>query len=706
MAKHFKSPLKLSAQTLILPFLLLCFVFLSWDCFEMPKSPVAPTWDTQLSVPLVDSLYKISDAMKTNPAIVVVGSGYVYEPSRFLFDPADIGSHLKLKPQMQSANFKHSIGALSVDLPAIFGITANGSDLITLPLPYSGPVAEMPSTAIPASVASVSTSEFSFIHFESGSLTLHITNSFPIPIDFPNGVTISNSTSGDVVARFDPVTILANSFQQLQSSTSLAGIKLENSLTFSGDYHSAGSSGNSVTISSANYLTMNLGLSQAKADSALANVAIRIDQDTTFSQYIVDSLTLVKLATFNKGALQLNFQNTIAVDLSVRFQIDDLLDKLGNPFVYEQTLTPYSQSVIVPIDLQDYSIQSPTGDLINRLHYGFSIKTDTLPTNNSITIHSSDFISGSITAIDTPFVIKEVHGVSSPISYSITDTVDVPLGRIPYNFTADSLDIDSLTLTLHVRAPGHTTYTKTQLLGLDNANQVVANYTVPYTVPGWTQVDPDEDYQISLNTANGAGHFVTTFITKHANRIIVIHSGIINPRPVYDQLPHQIGTIYDTSNVYVGLDVSFPMKAYILNGSLTDTLEVSNTSSDGKLVDHDILSSIKQATVYMSVENTFAYGVNLRMDFLDQFGNTILHLPLAGQDSIWIAPGPSHTTAPIAIRIQTDDALKFNDAQKVVLKIGLNSSNQPAQFTTTDYVHVKAYTNMVFNINPDKLKNK
>jgi hypothetical protein len=710
MLKHFKFPLKPPAKALVFSIFLLLSVFSSWQCFELPKSPVAPTWDTQLSVPIVDSLYRISEAAASNPAIVTIDPGYSYKPSRFLFDPADIGSHLKLTPQMETKNFKHTIGDLTINLPELFGINCNASDIIPFSLPYSGPVGEIASTALPASVASISTTEYNFIHFQSGTLTLQLANTFPVPLDFPNGITISNTGSGDIVASFDPITVPANSTQQVQASTALSGVTMTNSLTFAGNYHSAGSGGNSVTISSDNYLSMNLGLHDGLADSARAKIAIRVNQDTTFSQYIIDSLTLVKLVTFNSGKLQLNFQNTIAVNLLVQFKIDDLLDKLGNPFVYEQTLTPYSQSIDVPIDLQDYSIQSLSGDLINKLHFGFSIKTDTLPTNNSITIHSSDFISGSITATEMPFVVKEVHGVSSPLSYNITDTVDVPLGRIPYNFTADSLAIDSLTLILHINAPGHTTYTSTQLLGINASDQVVASFTIPantnWNGNNWREVVPDEDYTITLDAASGNGTFLANFLTKKADRIVIVHSGIINPEPVYNQTPHQIGIIYDTSHVYIGLDVDFPLKAGIFNGSLTDTLEISNTSSDGTLIDHDILSSIKQATIYLSVENTVSCGVSLQLNFLDQFGNSLLQLPIAGQDSIWIAPGPSQTATPIAVRIQTEDALKFNDAQKVVLKITLNSGAQPTEFSTTDYVHVKAYSNMVFNVDPDKLKNK
>jgi hypothetical protein len=649
----------------------------------------------------------MSDAMKTNPSIVAVGTGYTYQPTRFQFDPADIGSQLKLNPQMQSNTFHRTIGSLTVDLPASFGITLNASDVFSIP--FSGPVPEVPSTAIPASISSISTTEYNFIHFENGMLTLKVANNYPIPIDFPNGIAISNTGSGDIVARFDPITVPANSTQQIQSSSALDGITLTNNITFAGNYHSAGSGGNSVTITSDNYLSMALGLDNASADSARAKVAIRINQDTTFSQYIIDSLTLVKLVTFKSGKLQLNFQNTIAVNLLVHFKIDDLLDKLGNPFVYEQTLTPNSQSIDIPIDLQDYSIQSLSGELINKLHFGFSIKTDTLPTNNSVTIHSSDYISGSITARETPFIVKEVHGVSSPLSYNIKDTVDVPLGRIPYDFTADSLVVDSLTLTLHINAPGHTTYTNTQLLGINDNNEVKASITIPTNVSwngkNWTQVDPDKDYTITLDPSSGNGKFLSDFITNKANRIVIIHSGIINPEPVYNQTPHQIGTIYDTSHVYVGLDVNFPMRAYVVNGALTDTLNITDSSSNGTLIDHDILSSIKQASIYFNITNTAPIGVGLRLYFLDQFGNIILQLPKQGQDSIWIG-AQTQTATPIVVRIQTEDALKFNDAKKVMLKIGLNSGGQITQFSTTDYVHVKAYTNMVFNVNPDKLKHK
>ncbi|MFI5252766.1 MAG: hypothetical protein ACHQQQ_10085 [Bacteroidota bacterium] len=688
-------------------------VLLSWQCFEIPKSPVAPIWDTQLSVPLLDSLYRVSQAMRNNANVITDSMGYLYKPLPFNFRPADIGSQLKLTPQIGDKNFSHKIGKLEVNLPATFGPTYLSTDLISPPLPSNAPIAAFGPTPLPNSASTVRTQQFEFIHFDSGTLTLRITNTLPIPINFPNGITVRDSTNA-VIATFGATGVGPTIDTIVNATSSLSGVTLYNTLTFTGRYYSAGSGGSPVTITDFEGVSLKLGLSNATADSARAKFGINIRQDTSFSTFIVDSLTLVKSVSFNNGKLQLTFNNTIGVPFNIHFTVLDLLDNnTQQPVVYDTVLSSSPLPVIYPIDLKNYTIASSDGSLINSIHFALQLKSIAFDSISVITVHATDSLSGAINAIDTPFQIHMVEGVSAPIPFTVNDTVEIPLGRIPYNFSAESLALSAINLKLLLNSPGHPTDVHAALYGLTQDNVITSSLFIP-------DADTSHKHRFQPNgdsyspDSNLVANFISRFLSQKGNRIMIVAKGLVNPWDVYYTIPHSIGTIYDTSHAYASLEVSVPLKAYILNGYLRDTLDVAKNSSTGTLVDPDILTSIKRATVSFYVENTIPFVITLSLKFLGQNMDSVLQIPGPLSPNLQIKGAIDSggvripfKTGPISIQISNSDAQQFNLAKKVVISIELNSARMAvAQFDTTDYVHVRAYTNMVYTVNSDKLKNK
>ncbi|MBI3194700.1 MAG: hypothetical protein HYZ34_09595, partial [Ignavibacteriae bacterium] len=143
------------------------------------------------------------------------------------------------------------------------------------------------------------------------------------------------------------------------------------------------------------------------------------------------------------------------------------------------------------------------------------------------------------------------------------------------------------------------------------------------------------------------------------------------------------------------------MKIGIFNGAFADTLDLDDNGEDK--IDKDVLTKIKQASVFFNIENAMPMGVSLHTSFLNVNNSPILSLPKFNETPIAIQAGtpdvPRQTPSPIRVSVQTSDADKFNDTKRVIVRIVLNSNNIPTAFTNRDYIRVRAYANIVANIN-------
>lgn len=675
----------------------------SFDCIEKFQSPVAPNWDTQLSVPLLDSTYHLSEAMSTNPGIIVVDGGYVYQPDRFQFDPIPFGKDLQLYPQFGAQQVRQQIGNVVVPLPSPVTVNVAPGSLVGQPLP-SGPVTQppIPATSFP-SQGLPPLLNIDSVHFATGTMGLTIHNALPIPIEFPSGFALKNSIGGAIVATF-PATTINPHETWIPTQSILNQVDMLSQMEFSAQFQSAGSGSSSVTYSPDSGVTVSYTFNNFTVSSVSGTSFTPFERTATTAPYIVDSLTLVKEVSFNGGKLQVRVQSNLNAAATVNVTIGQLRNSATNqPFSFDARLDGFTAFDSV-LDMREWKIKSSDGSLTNSLDFNVTLKSDPLSSGSRVIIHSTDYIQGELLATEVPFPIHELAGVTRTLPIDIDQDVDVPLGTFSSAFSADSVLADSITIRLHIGQPGHPVDLNLALAGRDEYGNVVA------TLPPFVQrVQPSADAVYEF-PHDAMAHFLSGFVSRHGTLISVIGTATINPEDVYNTIPHQIADLQDTSNLYLGLEVVFPMRAGVINGKIIDKVPVSGTSSTGANVDKDLLTSVKKAGVYLIVDNAIPVGVSLSLDFLNSAGDTILTLPRPGQPAIVVAAGtvasPTHTPQPLALVIDTDDAQKFGDAVDVIVSVGLNTGQTIARFTPQDYVHVRAYSNMVFNINPDKLKNK
>ncbi len=673
------------------PFFVLVFLFSSWQCFEIPPDPVLPTWDTQLSIPLIDTIFYLSDALKENPDIIIDGVNYVYRPNQFKFDSIGIGDKLVMHPD-PSITLEQAIGELKINMSQPLGMNFTAETLLGFPPPNTS--APVPSFSYTSGGAdSVDLGElFYSIHFTQGDLTLQIRNSLPVEMNFPNGVEL-----GGIL--FSPFNVPANSTYS-SSPASLADKRFsENRMLIQGTFESPGSGGNSVFIHADSGITVSLQITNGVADEITAKSFERLNYSTVFRPYLVDDSSYFQHVSLKKGSFRLEVENTLEVGVEAKISMEEFVDTSTNlPFRLDLNLS--KQSTFSQLyDLSKYKIEALSG-LTQTATCSLSVTSATLNSTTPITVRAGDKVKLRLLSVDTPYVIKRVSGVSKPIWLNINDTVDLDVGKLSSNFNADSVVLDSITMALNFfSAVGHPIDIDFSLSGVDGSGSVINTMKVQPNGspnPNMRRLSPSTHERLVFSNL---ARFVSDYLTKRGKKIIIRGDALVNPPDVY--ATRQIGSVEDTTRFYSSLDVTALMKIGIFNGAFTDTVELDGDGEEK--IDKDILNKIKQASVFFKIENAIPMGVQLQTSFLNVNNTSILSLPKFNQTPIAIQAGtpalPVNTPAPIRVSIQPSDADKFNDTKLVIVKLVLNSNSVPTPFTTGDYIRVRAYANIVVNIN-------
>lgn len=690
-----------------LPFLLIAgLAFFALHCFEKPQSFVSPNWDTQLSIPLVDSTYRLSQAMSSNPDVKIDSSGYVYQPALYRYNPVSIGDYLKLYPPFEVPQVvTRTIGIVELPTPPPIQGVVSAATLFggSLP-PASTPVPAIPLQTFPQG-AIPDIPGFEFAHFTSGTMQIAIHNNLSIPIEFPSGFSLKNNDGGDVVASYPPSDVIAPYGTWNPPAAIMNNVMLRNSLAFLAQFQSAGSGGDPVTFDDNSGISVDIALGTIMVDSARATIFRPFTQSASYTPYIVDDSTFLGNVTCTSGAMQIIVTSNLDVAATVKVTIEELRDaQTDKPFSVDTIRLDGHTNKILPIDMRQWRIKAPNiGDtLTNTLTFGVTLKSDSMTSSTPVTVSASNFISASLQATETPFKIQAISGVFRPLRLNVDQTVAIPW-PLPQDFSFDSVATDLLGINLLVNEPGHTVDLDLTLTGLDASGYPIC--TIPSTKG---RIAPNRDAIFAFDPAVMAT-FLSRYISKHGASIELSGTASINPVDVYAMIPHEKGVLTDTSNLYLSLGLSVPVHGAVYNGFIRDTVIVTDNSSDGHHVDKDLLTSVKQASLYFVVENAIPMGVDFHLDFRDIFGNTLLTLPKPGQSPISVSQGSVASPArppTIEISISNDDAKLFGDAATVIVSIGLNKTDKTQPFTVDDYIHVRAYSNMVFNVNPDKLKNK
>ncbi|MDD8017912.1 MAG: hypothetical protein PHP42_06035 [Bacteroidota bacterium] len=729
---------------LALSYFLLTALF--YSCVKIPSQPVLPSWDTQLSVPLMNKTFYLKDMIaKDSARFVTVNNELVYRPAELVNQPQEI-----VVPTLNplSASFVERLGLIPISSVSVPGFALSFKD-ITGQTPVNGvPWPGGDQTLNKDTVVVSDSSTYDYLIYEEGQMTLTITNTFHFKVNFTTPINLVNASNlSEVVGSFTIGTVDSSGGQKT-ASVVLNGKRMESLLRMQFQVQTVGLNGTknyggaiTATISITKNGTGNPTLSEAKMK--LVNEFYLPVTSITDSLQKLDDSVFIKIAEFSAGKFDININNAIPFDVIVGFNLREFVNKAsGQSFkLFDYTVNSPRDSIKITggqnynmnVLMKDYRLQSPT--LTNGVHFSLNIKTLVRSLTKKV-IRKTDsvlvrIIPDQIAGVVQPYVLDNLTGKIPPTIVPVNENVEANLGSSTNNFSAASVKFDSAQITLKIFTkslfPTDLKFDITSVTGgvagqkLSTPNPPVGDRNhspdgVSYRIfPGDTakivfdKLHPDAngktiDQFLSGFIKNGRFSFPDKFVV----------AGLANLEPMDAYQNDSVGYVKNHDSVYTSVDFSFPLRLGIMDGSYKDTASISSNVSDTAMT-----NSILGGDILFDVFNTFPLGIEiktklLRSNPLDSTKADNISPPVLVLDTIRVAGDntTNHTgvKSSSAITLTGSQALKISQAGFTAMDIKLVTAQDngatPVKFNSTDSIRVKSSANLRFNVDVDRLSHK
>ncbi|MBI4535335.1 MAG: hypothetical protein HY708_03590, partial [Ignavibacteriae bacterium] len=676
---------------------LLLFSFLAINCINEPLAPVAPTWDTNITLPLANRFYSLSDIVRKDTSLLRVGAGnqIIYATS-VQVSPTYVGDMMALTPRDTTLQVK--LGPFHVSADPV-------RTPIDIPWMPRGETVPIPDTTVTFSDVEHTIPAFQEVELQSGSISLLLENNLPVPMDVTNPIRLFDSQN-NIIATFvfNPPTIPP--FESRIAFDDLSGKILDNRLRVSDlRFHTPGSA-TPVQIPEGELFIATLWTSDLLARRAvLAEIPAQnlIDNDTTLLR--LDDSTIVRELRLKSGSLNLSLTNRVGLNMLFKFRFSELYRRVGGSYV------PYEDSLFLAangsgshvIELANARIRSLNGDLLQSLQVFGSV---ILPNGSGqpVTVNDTDKVLMDVTP-GVPLVADSAVGVIRPTWVDVNTTFAVDFGNLPtrfsgqFNIPTSSLGLQTLTdfgfpADLYIR------------LG---ARRNAAGDSVYITVPASERrVQPGVDH-VSFDGSQ-VGQFLSQVSGRLPDSLCVVGRILVNPHDVYTPTPAGVGTVGRNSSWKGTVDVQIPMNLGIVDGMYADTLVIGDSTGDGHKdfdFDKSRMDDINYGKMYIEVENGMPIQLTINLRLLDRSRQGLLLLPQSGQGINVTAArvdAEGNVTAPsgksTVIELNRQEVQQFNPAEFLSYSVALvTTPGSPAvRFKTTDYIRIRIWSSLSYRV--------
>lgn len=660
------------------------------------KSPILPSWDVELTVPVVDRNFDLQSVINKDSSVLRSYNdpdrlGLLYYRDLSEIEPIVVGDKLKMSPIGVSSAFQ--VGTISANAPAPVSINIPVSDFVP------GAQGGQPFIFPPVSNQSISKTldpidAFEEAVFSAGNFRMSFFNNNGVQITI-NSITMRNAATSAVIPQLsssDPLIIPSG--QTGVKNLPLAGARVPKNLRIDIVISSPGSGGAVITLpqnagTSIDVSFQNFELSEITAvlpqqppiafDSTFA-----LDDSSSFSEIVIDN-----------GTLTFSISNTLDVEVNATFTFANLRRPDNTPFSTNVVLgrrgTPSSTANIFINDLEDWKIVGGGGGaLTNQL--AFSVSATAQASTDPRNLKTTDQLSVDVTMSE--LTLKSINGKfkPTPLNFAATN-IPIKLGTFS-GFNAGQLVFDKFGISLNIAStPSVQLGFSGTITGKNSSTTRVV--TLPYTVLDGT------DNLITLSETE-LRDFINTFAQSPPDSIVLNYSAILNPN-------YTVGGISSTDSLYGESDVEVPIKLGIGAGVFTDTSEVNISQAN-----QDELNNLISASVSMDITNGLPIGIEVVSNFYDEFGNFLFKFPpnRAPNPSTLAVPGGlvdvnGKVTTPrnnvFTLELTQEEFSKLTRAKKLISTVNISTSGAnalPVQFRTSDKIRLNGYGVVKYRVKP------
>ncbi len=387
----------------------------------LPKKPVAPSWEVELNIPMLNQWIDLVDLLDDSEFRAVGDDSiYAFEFEETL-ERIEMGDDITIDGLDESVG--QSIGNFTV--PAGPSVSATIQfDAIYPPIAgLTGFTVPVPGFSVPAGLTQdiPSLSAFTTVVIDTGTVSVNVTNRTEVPFTSLGVKLLDDSTGGTEIVDIDVTaggTDVLNHGETHVIPVSLAGKTLGNDLSI----ELYGSSpGGTVDVTGDEGIDVEVQFGALSVASATAEV-----DPISFS--FNESVTLpgdatITSATLGGGDLTLTLDNQLPVHLNLVVALDNLRDVWGDPLNFNLSAAP-GQTTDDTRDLTDATLQ-PGDDGLGNQTLSLAIQVDSPGSSGSqVTLAAQDSV--AIRAVLSELIIRSITGIIDSTTVEIPeDTFDL-----------------------------------------------------------------------------------------------------------------------------------------------------------------------------------------------------------------------------------------------------------------------------------------
>jgi hypothetical protein len=671
-------------------------------CIEKPLAPVMPTWDVQLTMPLVNRTYTIAQVVEKDTSLLRAGAGnQVLIAAHADVKPVYVGDNLSFMPRSATARMR--VGIFNVTMaPIVTPVTIPG-----LPPGLMIPVRDT-TIAVPSIQDTITAFESATL--VDGIMSLSLRNNLPVPVDVTGPFYMIDDAS-NVIAVFEyyPSTIPANSTRTAQDnlgtktigSTQVAG----NVVTITGlTLHIHGST-TPVQIPYGDMLVGTItttGLRASRAVNVLLPSQRLVNSDSS-NLPLTDS-TLIQEIRIRSGGLALTMRNGLGLAMYFRYRFSELFRWNGSSYVaYEDSVYLASgASSSQNVNVAGCMIRSAGGSLLSSLQ-AVSTVVIPIPSNQAITVSDTDNVRLTVNPTSS-IVIDSVSGVVRPTAIAVRSVVPLGLKKISSKLQAN-IALQSASLVIGTESSvGFPLDAFLRVTG-KKANADSISMDVPAAqrrvLPGEGAIAFDE---------SEVGRFVSQFSGHLPDSLLVSGHALVNPADVYNPTLAGVGHVGSHSNLAGEMQLQIPLTLGMSNGTFADTLVLGDTSGSGHrdfIPDKEKLKNVNAGHLYLEVLNSTGMQVDVGIRLMDSLKHVLFTLPRPGQtirvnaatlDASGLVVSPTRST--IVIDLTGDEVRQFAPANFATYSISFVTApgNSTVKILTTDGVGLRVWSDLSYRV--------
>lgn len=675
------------------------FIFLS-GCFEKPSEPVLPTWDVDLTVPILDKTFTLGELVEKDTTYLKVGAGnQIYYSTSEKLDATKIGDNLKISDISTSASTK--LGNFEIKNPGTISASIKAYDIFPS-IPSNLPPGNyiVPSNAPGQTVTTNFTAfdNFQQVTIDSGVIKVTVNNGLPVPLQFPNGLAIynSNDLTTPILTLFENTTINANS--ELTATADLAGKTLLANLSLKVTVLSPGSGGQQVYLDvNQMFVTVSASLENLSIASASAKIPSQTEPVVISDSFVLEpnepQPDLINEVNFKSGSMKIKVVNGIDLGLNGSITLYNFVRKSDNtPLQIPLNIgrkNSASNTLTFNLNLADYKL---VGNLTNTVDYKVEVRTEDTG-NEYRTVSKNDGLSAEITLQN--IVIESISGKAKPREISFEEQKIDLAGLKDYREKfKGSIKFDDIQVEINLVKTAQFTFDlNLKIKGVNTRTGKVDSIEIPLAQRRFS----GSTHRIVLNKSNSnIVNFINSFASQELPEYLIVSGSVfLNPN-------YEVGRVSSSDSVYGSVSVSFPASVGISNAVFEDTSEVNELSDESKKE----IDKTNYGKLFVEIENGLGVDVRFRAKILGVTMDSLLSIPKDNDFMINPAPVGSDgfstgTTRYVnVIELNRDEIQKFKDMKFVRSFISIATANNGGivKFRTTDSLKVKIYGRVNYRV--------